>query len=105
MLLVNLLSRTVGRGEATRTNCLAGTARGATYQKALDGDARKKETGRAHAWGTPGHCGRVQVLEKLEIVSYYVSRAGPSRSRLKAPKRPNARYARAVEGTIHPCER
>ena len=62
MLLVNLLSRTVGRGEATRTNCLAGTARGATYQKALDGDARKKETGRAHALGTPGHCGRVRAL-------------------------------------------
>ena len=68
-------------------------------------DVRKKETGRAHAWGTPGHCGRVQVLEKLEIVSYCVSRAGPSRSRLKAPKRPNPSYARAVEGTINPRER
>ena len=27
--------------------------------------------GRAHAWGTAGHCGRVQALEEVEIVSYY----------------------------------
>ena len=68
-------------------------------------DAAKKAMDQAHAWGSLGHCDRIRALEKLEIVSYYVSRAGPSRSRLKAPKRPNPRYARAVEGTIHPCER
>ena len=77
--------------------------RGATYTPSLD--ALKKTLGQTHARGTPGHCGRVRALEKLEIVSYYVSRAGPSRSRLKAPKRPNPSYARAVEGTIRPCER
>ena len=47
------------------------------------------------------------ALEKLEIVSYYVSRSGPSRSRLKALKRPNKGpqpEARGVEGTINPCE-
>ena len=57
--------------------------------------------------GVPGHCGRVRALEKLEIVSYYVSRSGPSRSRLKALKRPNKGpqpEARGVEGTINPCE-
>ena len=40
----------------------------------------KKAMDQAHAWGSPGHCDRIRALEKLEIVPYYVSRAGPSRS-------------------------
>ena len=80
--------------------------RGATYTPSLDGMHERRKTARAHAWGTPGHCGRVRALEKLEIVSYYVSRAGPSRSRLKkAPKQPNPSYARAAEGMISPRDR
>ena len=67
--------------------------------------ALKKTLGQTHAWGTLGHCGRVQALEKLEIVSYYVSRAGPSRSRLKAPEQPKVLEAPAGEGTINPRER
>ena len=46
----------------------------------------KKAMDQAHAWGSPGHCDRIRALEKLEIVSYCVSRWGPSRSRLKVPK-------------------
>ena len=61
--------------------------------------------GRAHAWGTLGHCGHVLALGKLEIVSYYVSRPGPSRSRLKAPEQPKVLEAPAGEGTINPRER
>jgi hypothetical protein len=36
--------------------------------------ARAATMDRARTWGTPGHCGRVRALEKLEIVPYYVSR-------------------------------
>ena len=46
----------------------------------------KKAMDQAHAWGSPGHCDRIRALEKLEMVSYCVSRWGPSRSRLKVPK-------------------
>ena len=46
----------------------------------------KKAMDQAHAWGSLGHCDRIRALEKLEIVSYCVSRWGPSRSRLKVPK-------------------
>jgi len=42
--------------------------------------------GRARVWGTPGHCGRVRALEKLEIVPYYVSRTGPSRRSSRSTK-------------------
>ena len=46
----------------------------------------KKAMDQAHAWGSLGHCDRIRALEKLEMVSYCVSRWGPSRSRLKVPK-------------------
>ena len=48
--------------------------------------ARAATMGRARAWGTPGHCGRVRALEKLEIVPYYVSWTGQSRRSSRSTK-------------------
>ena len=57
-----------------------------------------------HMRGVPSDT--AAAFEKLERLSYYVSRAGPSRSRLKkAPKQPNPSYARAAEGMISPRDR
>ena len=60
----------------------------------------KKAMDQAHAWGSPGHCDRIRALEKLEIVSYCVSRWGPSRSRLKVPK-PKTMGLGSLAGSRH----
>ena len=59
----------------------------------------KKAMDQAHAWGSLGHCDRIRALEKLEMVSYCVSRWGPSRSRLKVPEPNNGPRGAGEERT------
>ena len=94
-------------GAAICTNSVAEIMRGVPprgrdLQKPPGGMSERRQWV-GHMRGVPSDT--AAAFEKLERLSYYVSRAGPSRSRLKAPKRPIPSYARVVEGTINPRER
>ena len=80
-------------GAAICTNSVA--------EKPPDGMSERRQW-IGHMRGIPSDTAAAFERSRLENVLYYVSRGGPSRSRLKARKRPNPSYARAVEGTISP---
>ena len=95
-------------GAAICTNSVAEIMRGVPprgrdLQKPPGGMSERRQWV-GHRRGVPSDT--AAALEKLERLWYYVSRAGPSRSRLKkAPKQPNPSYARAAEGMISPRDR
>ena len=94
-------------GAAICTNSVAEIMRGVPprgrdLQKPPGGMSERRQWV-GHMRGVPSDT--AAAFEKLERLSYYVSRAGPSRSRLKAPERPKGLEAPAGEGTINPRER